>query len=337
MTLTFAQMSEPSSPETYLVTGAYGCIGVWVLRALLARGTRVVAYDLARSSPRLRLVLDDERDPLLLREHGDIADLAALERVMDNYRITSVIHLAALQAPFCRDSPPAGAAANVLGTANVFDAASRRPNLIPHVVYASSIAAYDAYVPGVALAMTGRPGTLYGVYKRTTEQMADFFAEEKGLSTIALRPHTVYGPARDQGFTAAPTLAMLAAAAGRAFVIPYTGRAQFQFAADVAEAFVLASRAPALGSQAVNLAGHLTSIDELVGEIGRVVPSSSGSITAIGGPLSFPESVPTDGLSKVLGGDVTETPLARGVEMTISMFRKAIAEGRLDLDRLLPQ
>ncbi len=55
-----------------------------------------------------------------------------------------MIHLAALQVPFCRADPPLGARVNVLGTVNVFEAAERAGDRMAPVVYASSIAAFDA-------------------------------------------------------------------------------------------------------------------------------------------------------------------------------------------------
>src|SRR4030095_2725653 len=88
---------------------------------------------------------------------------------------------------------------------------------IGHVVYASSVAAYDAG----GTTMSGRPGTIYGVYKRANEASAAVYWQDEGRSSIGLRPHTVYGVGRDQGLTSAPTAAMLAADAGRPFRIPH--------------------------------------------------------------------------------------------------------------------
>jgi nucleoside-diphosphate-sugar epimerase len=320
-------MGATNADERYLVTGAYGCIGAWTIRALLAAGANVTALDLADGSPRLSLVLDDERDPRLHREVGDITDLGALERVIDEHGVTRIIHLAALQVPFCRADPPAGAAVNVVGTANVFEAASRRSGIVRGVVYASSIAAYDAYAPGAPPTMVGTPGTIYGVYKRATEQMAELYAAERGLATIGLRPHTVFGPGRDQGLTSAPTKAMLAAAAGAPYAIPYTGRAQFQYAPDVAAAFVQAVLAPASGARVVNLAGSVESIDDVIAAIEAAAPASRSTITAAGDPLAFPEAVDASDLATVIGPPPVETPFPAAVAETIALFRRALAAG----------
>jgi len=89
--------------------------------------------------------------------------------------------------------------------------------------------------------MSGVPGTIYGVYKRANEGTAWVYHAERGVASIGLRPHTVFGPGRDHGLTSAPTSAMLAAAAGKPFQIPYGGTSQFQYAPDVARAFVQAA------------------------------------------------------------------------------------------------
>lgn len=318
-----------ASNERFLVTGSLGCIGVWVLRELLAEGAFVVGADLATHSPRLGLVLDDEDDARLVRARIDVTELAQIERALDEYEITRIIHLAALQVPFCRADPPLGAAVNVVGTVNVLEAARRRQELIPHVVYASSIAALDSADGQPGELAAGVPGTIYGVYKRADEQLAMRYWLDFGLPSIGLRPHTVFGPARDQGLTSAPTMAMLAAAAGRAYKIPYGGGAQFQYAPDVANAFVAGALADVADASVHNLRGAARSIDDVVAAIVSVAPEAKGLISYEGAPLSFPATVDSDGLDRALG-DLAETPFVTAVQETILRFRSALAERLVD-------
>lgn len=324
-------MTQTTSPvqHRFLVTGAYGCIGAWVLRELLRAGAQVVAADLADGSPRLALVLEDEHDEHLIREVVDVTDLPALEHLLDRHEITRIIHLAALQVPFCRADPPLGAAVNVVGTVNVFEAARRRRDRIGHVVYASSIAAYDSPngVPGAS--MTDVPGTLYGIYKRATEHTALRYWIDESLASIGLRPHTVYGPARDQGLTSAPTMAMLAAAAERPYAIPYGGRAQFQYAPDVAKAFVQAALAEPSSATVHNLRGSACSVAEVIDAIVAACPGAEGSISWTETELAFPPTVDSDGLDDAIG-PMNETALAIGVADTIARFRIALDDHQLD-------
>ncbi len=149
------------------------------------------------------------------------------------------------------------------------------------------------------------------------------------LPSIGLRPHTVFGPARDQGLTSAPTMAMLAAAAGRAYTIPYGGGAQFQYAPDVAEAFVAAALADVKDASVHNLRGAPRSIADVVETIVGAAPEVDGLIHYEGAPLSFPAAVDSDGLDGAIG-QLQETPFATAVQETIVLFRSALADRRID-------
>src|SRR5918994_4359546 len=265
----------PRMDERFLVTGSGGCIGAWVVAQLVAEGTHVVALDASDDDHRLRLLLAGDELDAPARVRGDITDLEALERVLDEQRITHVVHLAALQVPFCRADPPLGARVNVVGTVNVFEAVARRRGRVGPVVYASSVAAYDALDEGsTESAMQGVPSTLYGVYKRANEGTATVYAGERGLPSVGLRPHTVYGPGRDQGLTSAPTLAMLAAAAGESYRLPFGGAYQLQYAPDVAAAFVAAARGEPDGAELRDIGGPRVHTDEVIAAIEAAAPGA---------------------------------------------------------------
>jgi UDP-glucuronate 4-epimerase len=298
----------------FLVTGAYGCIGAWAVHELVADGHEVVTFDLSTEPRRLRLLLDAESVDAIPHVAGDISDLSIVKRAIDEHEITHVIHLAALQIPFCRADPPLGARVNVLGTVNVFEAAKARPQLAP-IVYASSIAAYDSDGTFV-----NPPGTIYGVYKRANEATASVYHGENGISSTGLRPHTVYGVGRDQGVTSAPTTAMLAAAAGCAYVVPYGGTAQLQLARDVARAFASASIAEHEGAAVHNVAGRKVSVEQVIDALG------AENIGFDDVRLPFPEEVDSASFTAAFP-DYGETPLEQGVAETVERFRVLLAEG----------
>lgn len=316
--------------ERYLVTGAYGCIGAWVARELLSEGHDVVTYDLGDDPYRLRLVMPQDELDRVTRVHGDITDLAAIERSLDEHDVTHVIHLAALQVPFCQADPSRGAHVNVVGTINVLEAVRRRLDRITApLVYASSIAVYGTRSDSIPRepALSGPPSTLYGVYKRANESSALVYWQDAGVSSIGLRPHTVYGPGRDQGVTSSPTAAMLAAAAGRAFEIPYGGTTQLQHAQDVARAFVRASRIPEYeGASTHNLAGHAVRMQEAVSAIRAAAPDAAGGITFVDRPLPFPGQVDASSLQSLLG-DLPDRSLMDGVRDTVGDFQALLAAG----------
>ena len=294
----------------------------------MGRGIDAIAYDLGDDPRRMALIMDAPELARVTHVRGDITDLEALEAVIDNERITNIIHLGALQVPFCRADPPLGARVNVVGTVNVLEAVARRLDRIGPVVYASSIAAYDAIDAGDGPAMSGTPGTIYGVYKRANEGSAWVYHEERGVASIGLRPHTVYGPGRDQGLTSAPTSAMLAAAAGRKFKIPYGGTSQFQYAPDVARAFVQAALAGYDGASVHNLAGQAVSMEGVVAAIEAAAPEAGGLISYDDVTLPFPEAVDAASLTEVIG-PVEELPFQQGVADAVDRFRRLLADGRV--------
>src|SRR5499427_1953959 len=224
---------------TTLVTGAFGCIGAWVVRALLADGEPPVLFDLGDDPWRLRMIAGSDVASRLTIVRGDISDLAAVRRVVADHGVRHIIHLAAWQVPLCRQDPPGGARVNVVGTANVFEAA-RASGHVERVVYASSAAVFgppSCYPPGpVADDAVLRPATHYGVYKVANEEMARVYWDEHGMPSMGFRPLTVYGPGRDFGLTADPTLAMKAAVLGRPFQIRWGGATDLIYTEDVARA-----------------------------------------------------------------------------------------------------
>jgi nucleoside-diphosphate-sugar epimerase len=210
----------------------------------------------------------------------------------------------------------------------VLEAVARRPHRLGPVVYASSIAAYDAIDAGDGPAMSGVPGTIYGVYKRANEGSAWVYHQEHGVASIGLRPHTVYGPGRDQGLTSAPTSAMLAAAAGREFRIPYGGTSQFQYAPDVARAFVQAALALYDGATVHNLAGQAVSMEAVVTAIETSAPDARGLISYEDVTLPFPQAVDAASLTAVIG-TVEELPFEQGVADAVDRFRRLLRDGRV--------
>lgn len=304
--------------ERILVTGVLGCLGAWVAALADADGHTVVGYDLGDDRSRLELVLGERAERVEL-VRGDITELGELERALDEHAVTRVIHLAALQVPFVRENPPVGMRVNVAGTVNVLEAVSRRLDRIPGLAYASSTAVYGPADPSPAPEAGGcTPGTLYGISKLADEGMARIYVADRGLPSIGLRPYVVYGPGRDQGMTSGPTVAMLAAVRGEPYEIAFTGMAQYDFAPDVARAFLTAAEVPNGGAAVYNVPGARASVDDVIAAIRAIVPDAQ--ITATGGGLPFPAELEAEGFDRDLGV-FPRTPLADGVAATIAHFR----------------
>src|SRR5688572_7895353 len=85
--------AEPWRDRPVLVTGATGLLGGWLVETLLQRGAHVVG--LVRDGvPRSRLVAEQTIDRIDVA-WGDVTDYLGVERVLAEYEIECVFHLAA--------------------------------------------------------------------------------------------------------------------------------------------------------------------------------------------------------------------------------------------------
>ncbi len=315
-----------------LVTGAQGCIGAWTVKALLDRNLDVVVYDLDPHPRRLELIAPVEQVSRVAVRTGNIEDTARVKSLVKDEGITHIVHLAARLMPVCQANPVAGALVNVVGCLNVFEAA-RDAGRPVRVVYASSSAVWgpeDAYGAGkLTEADPLKPSTHYGVFKQTNEGNARVFYQANGISSIGLRPWTVYGVGRDSGLTADPTLAMKAVALGRPFQIRVTGHMDLQYVEDVAEAFVRSALSPLEGAHVFNLEGAVITMADLIEELERQHPGAAKLITA-NGP-AVPVAYRMDGaqLRAHITG-IPQTPLARGIRQTLDLFAQLAAQDRLN-------
>lgn len=300
-----------AAARTVLITGASGFLAAWIIPQLLARGHAVVATDLTRDTRRLDRV-DPAGDRRALRwSECNIGDAAAVAELAAATNPQIILHLAAMQIPACKANPAQGACVNISGHIHMLDAARAHG---ARLVYTSSVAAKPR---GPANA----PANLYGVYKKTCEEIARLYAEDFGVPSIGLRPHVVYGIGRDQGETSAVTAAMQAAARGEAFTIPWTTRTCFQFAGDIAAMFVAACEASSGSAVVADMTDRVESTDDIVAAIRAAVPDARVSCEG-------PERI-----SPVTGFDVAaletvigprpDTSLQDGVARTIAAFKRA--------------
>jgi nucleoside-diphosphate-sugar epimerase len=316
-----------------LLTGGYGCIGCWIVRELLARGDRAFVYDLREDLTRLRLILNEDQLGQATYVPGDVTDGAAVTAALDAHGITHVVHLAGLQVPACRANPLLGAQVNVLGTLAVFEAVRERRDRVERLVYASSAAVYgppEDYPPG-PLADDAKlaPATHYGHFKCCNEGNAAVYFRDHGLSSVGLRPWTVYGVGRDQGMTSEPTKAIKALALGRPYHISYGGMQDLQYVEDVAGAFVRCLEAPYTGAKAYNLRGAVVGLPTFHRALCAADARAAELITFGERQIAIAYDLSDAALRRDLG-EMPQTPLEEGVRRTLERFRRLRAEGRLD-------
>ena len=314
--------------EHFFVTGGMGCIGAWVVRNLVQSGAGVTVFDLSSDQHRPKLVMTDKELANVRFTAGDITDTDTVKKHVTESGATQIIHLGALQVPFCKADPPLGAAVNVVGTANVFEAAKEAG--ISQLVYASSIAVYgDSKFYSTDLLQHDsslHPQTLYGVYKQANEGTAAVYWQDNQIASIGLRPYTVYGPGRDQGMTSTPTAAMLAAVRSEDYHISFGGYCGFQFVDDVAKILIQAATAQQDGAHVFNIGGSIAHMSEVVTAIKSVTPEANITHEELG--LPFLKGA-TDTELQTLLGVIPYTTLEEGIAKTMAHFKTAIADGLL--------
>lgn len=324
--------------DKFLIIGALGCIGAWTARRLLDEGTDVVAFDLPGDPHRLQLIMPNEQIDKMTFVEGDVTDQPGLEKAVQDNGITHIVHLAALQVPSVRANPVLGSKINVVGTTIVFEVAKKFADQVQAVSYASSVAVYgpaSEYPAGpIAFDAPLLPTTLYGVTKEANEWTAKIYWNDYKIRSVGVRPAFVYGPGRDVGMTSTPTKGMLAAAAGRPYHISFGGTGFFQHADDVAKSLIQSARANVDGAPTFNLGGTRVSISDAIAAITAAVPESAGTITSESNQLPFPDEYDGAPLDNAIGSVGWRT-FADGTRQTIEHFRRAIADGRLDVDRAI--
>ena len=316
--------------KTYFITGAQGCIGSWIVKALIERGDEAIVFDRSDDSGRLRAIMNADDLARVRFITGDITDGSAVLEALSASGAERVIHLAGLQVPTCRTDPVTGALVNVAGTLNVFEAA--RKIAIKGIVYASSAAVYGMNDDDEPLDESApcEPTTHYGVFKRTNEGNARVYSLDHGINSIGLRPLTVYGVNRDTGLTSDPTKAMKSAVLGRRFHIRFGGATDFQYVADTAATFITCADQMPEGAHVFNLHGESVTVERVTKLINDYVSQANGDlITFSGPPIPIAAAIDDTAIRQIIR-ILPSTPLDVGVRKTMERFAVLRDEGRLD-------
>jgi UDP-glucose 4-epimerase len=181
--------------KTVFITGGAGFIGS-ALIGRLVETNRIVVYDnLSRNSLKTRSYKDH---PHLTMIQGDVLDGEHLSQAMQGADI--VVHCAAIAGiDTVIKSPVTTLRVNMVGSANVLEAASRLPRCERVVCFSTSEvfgqhAFRSSEVDQTMIGQVGEARWTYAVSKVAEEHLAIAYYQEKWLPTTVVRPFNVYGP-----------------------------------------------------------------------------------------------------------------------------------------------
>jgi len=277
------------------ITGANGEIGHGLITQLTGSGGRqIVTLDLAPLDPDLR--------PLVQREFiGSILDAGLLERILSEFEVDLVFHLAALLSTRSEFTPIRAHEVNVQGTLVLLEFAQKEAESHGRPVtflYPSSIAAYG--MPDLATKRRAgkvsedeynHPTTMYGANKLYCEMLGNYYARHyKQLAAETLSGKVDFRCVRFPGLISAMTVPsggtsdyapemIHAAARGDSypcFVRPDT-RIPFMAMPDGVEALLRLAHAPkaSLTRTAYNVTAFNPSAEEIRGIVAREFPQAA--------------------------------------------------------------
>ena len=183
----------------FLVTGSAGFIGFHLCRRLLRDGHAVAGLD--AMVPYYDVGLKEARHAILgehaaFRRHiADMADAAALDRIVEAEAPEAVLHLAAQAGVrHALEHPESYVRNNIVATHNLLEACRRRP--VRHLLLASTSSAYgaNASMPFRETDPAATPLNIYAASKLAMEHMGHSHAHLWRRPVTAFRFFTVYGP-----------------------------------------------------------------------------------------------------------------------------------------------
>jgi UDP-glucose 4-epimerase len=196
-----------------LVTGGTGLLGANVARLLATEhDDEVVVFDLV--APGSGNVLADLKDRVKFVA-GSVADLSQVLHAVQDHGVESIVNLAALVTQTASLRPLEALQVNVIGTANILEAA--RLLGLGRVIVLSSSSVYGApedLVTPIREEQIVLPSTgMYPLTKHACEQLTNTYRELYKVDTTSIRPRGGYGPGVAGHERAAPIPRVIQAAA----------------------------------------------------------------------------------------------------------------------------
>ena len=183
-----------------LVTGGMGLIGHNVVQRLEDKEHEVIIVDLMTNygiipQAELEYLLDERRKKIKTQDvyRTDISDAWAFDRVLENHKPETIIHMASFPRQKVVNANPAwGAKVMMEGLINVCESAKKHG--VERLVYISSSMVYGDFQDDVLEDAECNPQGQYGIMKLAGEALVKDYARRTGMEYVIIRPSAVYGP-----------------------------------------------------------------------------------------------------------------------------------------------
>jgi len=311
------------------ITGGAGFIGS-TLAGRLVENNRVTIYDnFTRDAIRHQPFKDHSNLKIV---NGDVLDADGLARAMTGHNI--IVHCAAIAGiDTVIISPVTTMRVNMVGSANVLDAASKLDRVDRVVCFSTSeVFGEHAFMSDeTSRTVVGRVGEArwtYAVSKLAEEHLAIAYYAEKWLPAVVVRPFNVYGPG--QVGTSAMRTFILRAIRDETLEIHGEGTQirAWCFVDDMVEGVLLAMVHPKAVGQSFNIGNSraVVTIAGLANTVVRVVGSQSKIIYTRKDYADVELRIPQVRKARELLGFEAKVDLEEGIRRTAEFYRRELAE-----------
>lgn len=309
------------------ITGGAGFIGSTLAGRLVERNTVVIYDNLSRNSLKQKPFREHPNIRLI---EGDVLDFDRLQNAMQGSDI--IVHCAAVAGiDTVIKSPVTTMRVNMVGSANVLEAASRLPRCHRVVCFSTSeVFGQQAFrsseTDNTVMGKVGEARWTYAVSKLAEEHLAIAYYQEKGLPVTVVRPFNIYGPGQE------------GEGALKAFVIRAIRNERLEvhgdgtqirawcYVDDMVDGVLLAMTHPKAVGESFNIGNQraVVTIYGLANTVVRVLGSTSPIVFTYKDYVDVELRVPSVSKARELLGFEARVELEEGILLTAEYYRSQI-------------
>lgn len=188
--------------KNILVTGGAGFIGSHLCDRLLKEPVnKLIAIDNLFLGTKNNLVNVGKSKKFIFK-NIDVTDFDKLKRIIDQFKINIIFHLAVIPLEVSLESPVWCFDQNIKMTQNILEAIRHNKKRISLVSFSSSEVYGSALYEEMDEEHPLRPNTPYAASKASGDMLINSYSETFGIEYVIIRPFNNYGPRQNDGLYA---------------------------------------------------------------------------------------------------------------------------------------